>query len=167
MIKKINKELGKDFFSVFVPNYKNYANISHVFSKKTDPKTRVILERRIVTSLIARSEIKEEKKFQHLDSLTYKTYVKKFNEKYNEELLEEQKNLLTRYITSFNDDGVEFRYFLNEEIGRIKACLSEKIKKNPELCNVMEKFDNLKLSNVSESDLQMILKGQQLIKELK
>ena len=35
MIKKINKDLGKDFFSVFVPNYKNYANISHIFNKST------------------------------------------------------------------------------------------------------------------------------------
>jgi len=30
MINKINKQLGKDFFSVFIPNYKNYANISHI-----------------------------------------------------------------------------------------------------------------------------------------
>jgi len=91
-------------------------------------------------------------------------YVKKFNEKYAKDLLEEQKNLLTKYITSFND--VEFRFFLNEEIGRIKTELLSLIKKKPELDAILEKFDNLKLNKFSDADLQMILKAQQLIKEL-
>jgi hypothetical protein len=166
MIKKINMELGKDFFSVFTPNYKTYANISHVFNKKTDAKTRVILERRLVKSLVSQPEQVKESTIEHLDSLTYKTYVKKFNEKYENDLLDEQKNLLTMYITSFNDNGVEFRYFLNEEIGRIKTTLSENTKNKPELKSVLSKFDNLKTKEFSDSDLQMILKGQQLIKEL-
>jgi len=166
MIKKINKELGKDFFSVFTPNYKTYANIFHIFNKKTDPKTRVILERRLVSSLIARPEAKKEEAFQHLDALTYKTYIAKFNKKYANDLLEEQKALLTKYITSFNDNGVEFRFFLNEEVGRIKSILSSSTKKKPELSVVLEKFDNLKSSQFSDADLQMILKAQQLVKEL-
>ena len=145
MIKKINKELGKDFFSVFTPNYKSLANISHIFNKKTDARSRVILERKLVT---------------------YKMYVNKFNEKYDDKLIEEQKNLLTMYITSFNDDGVEFRYFLNEELGRIKQKLTDKCEEKPELISVLEKFDNIKTSKFSDSDLQMILKGQQLVKEL-
>jgi len=167
LINKINKDLGKDFFSVFTPNYKTYANISHIFSKKTDPKNRVILERRLVGSLIYRSQTEaKEEKFQHLDALTYKTYVKKFNEKYANDLLEEQKSLLTKYITSFNDGGIEFRLFLNEEVGRIKTLLSSYTKENPELSSVLEKFENLKSSQFSDTDLQMILKAQQLVKEL-
>ena len=166
MIKKINKELGKDFFSVFTPNYKSLANISHIFNKKTDARSRVILERKLVTSLISKPADVKEEKFQHLDSLTYKMYVNKFNEKYDDKLIEEQKNLLTMYITSFNDDGVEFRYFLNEELGRIKQKLTDKCEEKPELISVLEKFDNIKTSKFSDSDLQMILKGQQLVKEL-
>ena len=167
MIKKINKDLGKNFFSVFIPNYKSYANLSHVFNKKTDPKSRVILERRLVTSLISRPEAKQEEGFQHLDALTYRTYIRKFNEKYAEDLLEEQKSLLTKYITSFNDGGVEFRFFLNEEVGRIKSALSSCIEQRPELVTVLEKFENLKSSQFTDADLQMILKAQQLVKELK
>ena len=136
--------MGKNFFSVFTPNYKTYANIFHIFNKNTDPKSRVILERRLVSSLVSKPDIKTEKQFQHLDALTYKTYIAKFNEKYAEDLLEEQKNLLTKYITSFNDSGIEFRYFLNEEIGRIKLILSSASEKKPELSSVLEKFDNLK-----------------------
>lgn len=166
MIKKINTELGKDFFSVFVPNYKNYANVSHIFNKKTDPKTRVILERKIVTSLISRPDAKEDNEFYHLDALTYKTYVNKFNEKYTDDLLEEQKNLLSMYITSFNDGGVEFRYFINEEISRIKEKLSSVVQKKPEIAGVLEKIDSLKEKRFSDADLQMILKTQQLVKEL-
>tara|TARA_R110001583_G_scaffold104578_1_gene251979 strand:- start:1046 stop:1840 length:795 start_codon:yes stop_codon:yes gene_type:complete len=166
MIKKINKELGKEFFSVFTPNYKTFANISHIFNKKTDARSRVILERMLVTSLVSKPEQIQEEKFEHLDSLTYKMYVKKFNKKYENALIEEQKSLLTMYITSFNDDGVEFRYFLNEEVGRIKKTLSEKCQEKPELMSVLEKFENIKASKFSDSDLQMILKGQQLVKEL-
>ena len=80
--------------------------------------------------------------------------------------MDEQKTLLTKYITSFNDNGVEFRYFLNEEVGRIKTILSEKLDSNPELKGVLSKFSVLKTKQFSDSDLQMILKGQQLIKEL-
>ena len=47
-----------------------------------------------------------------LDNLTYKTFVQKFNEKYGASLLEEQKNLLKKYITSFEDDGLELKIFL-------------------------------------------------------
>jgi len=166
MIKRINKELGKDFFSVFTPNYKSFANISHIFNKKTDARSRVILERKLVTSLISKPDEVKEQKFEHLDSLTYKMYVKKFNEKYEDTLIEEQKTLLTMYITSFNDGGVEFRYFLNEELGRIKQTLTEKSEHNPELNSVLEKFENIKSAKFSDSDLQMILKGQQLVKEL-
>jgi len=166
MIKKINMELGKDFFSVFTPNYKTYANISHVFNKKTPAKTRVILERKLVTSLISPPEAKQEESFQHLDALTYKTYVNKFNEKYENDLLEEQKTLLTMYITSFNDNGVEFRYFLNEEVGRIKDKLSESVSDKPELEKVLERFQNFSGAKFTDEDLQTILKGQQLIKEL-
>ena len=167
MIKKINMDLGKDFFSVFTPNYKTYANISHIFNKKTDAKSRVILERKLVNSLISRPEEKVEESIQHLDALTYKTYVKKFNEKYEDDLLEEQKQLLTLYITSFNDSGVEFKHFLNEEIGRVKEALSKAMETKPELSEVVQKFDNIKKGVFSDPDLQMILKGQQLVKELK
>jgi hypothetical protein len=55
-----------------------------------------------------------------LDSLTYNTFVDKFNSSYKHSLLKEQRELLTNYITSFSDNGLGLKMFMNEEIGRLK-----------------------------------------------
>ena len=61
---------------------------------------------------------------QNISNLTYKTFTNKFNESYSETLSEEQKSLLSKYILSFVDNGLELKMFLNEEIGRLKKEVS-------------------------------------------
>lgn len=61
---------------------------------------------------------------QHIDNLTYKTFVNKFNETYDKTLRAEQKELLTNYIVSFSDNGVGLKSYLNEEIGRLKNAVN-------------------------------------------
>ena len=89
LISDINKELSSDVFNNFVPNYKTLATIDQIFSAKTSPKNRVILEGEIV------NDMKNEEKHNEpltVDNITYRTFVKKFNEKYETDLLSEQKN---------------------------------------------------------------------------
>ena len=38
LIEKINKDIGKDFFSNFVPNYKTLASIAQIFSDSSTAK---------------------------------------------------------------------------------------------------------------------------------
>ena len=86
----------------------------------------------------------EKKSLDHIDNLTYKTFVEKFNNTYSESLRPEQKDLLTNYIVSFSDNGLGLKSFLNEEIGRLKSVLKESI-------------DN-KLSGATNKKTKMVLK---------
>ena len=110
-----------------------------------------------------------------VDNLVYKKFVDNFNEVYSEKLNERQKNLLTRYIASFSDNGLEFKIFLNEELGLLKqsidlAIVSEIAKDNDDL---KEKF--VEISNILESfadnefeddNLNELIKIQSLVEEL-
>ena len=51
LIHDINKELTPEVFNNFVPNYKALATIDQMFSQKTSPKNRVILEGEIVKGM--------------------------------------------------------------------------------------------------------------------
>jgi len=110
LIRDVNKTLSPTIFDNFVPNYKTLATIAQIFGDNTSPKNRVILETQILTGMRATpEEIKFEEK---IDDVVYRSFVKKFNEKYDGELLEEQKRLLNHYISSFADNALELKVFL-------------------------------------------------------
>ena len=48
-----------------------------------------------------------------------KLYYKKFNQKYSDDLLEEQKALLTLYISSFTDNSLELKVYLNKGLNKV------------------------------------------------
>ena len=47
-IKDINTEIDSDIFNNFVPNYKALATIDQMFSIKTSPKDKVLLENEVI-----------------------------------------------------------------------------------------------------------------------
>ena len=114
-IKDVNIQIDSDIFNNFVPNYKTLATIDQMFSLKTSPKDKVLLENEIVTFM---SDEIQEIETQTVDDLVITTFVEKFNKKYSNNLLEEQRELLTHYILSFSDNGVSLKMFLNNEISR-------------------------------------------------
>ena len=110
-----------------------------------------------------------------VDDVVYKTFVEKFNKKYESGLLEEQKQLLTHYIASFADNGVELKFYLNEEIARLKVELDKakeisEIKSDKEMLKktnqIIEKLNSYAQQNISEELLTTVLKTQSLVKEL-
>ena len=87
-------------------------------------------------------------------------------------MLQEQKDLLNRYITSFADDGFELRVYLNEELARIKEILRTHAEgeldslisqKAVEVVKFLEEF---RKREFGEQDLKKILKSQELVREL-
>ena len=134
LISEINKNLSNSIFSNFVPNYKNIATVGQFFmSSGYDAKKRLIIEEKTIDLITRKTETTN--KLKHIDNLTYNTFIKKFNESYDKTLRKEQKDLLTNYITSFSDNGLGLKSFLNEEIGRLRErvslCLNDdKIKNN-------------------------------------
>ena len=172
LINDVNKQLEPSVFNNFVPNYKSLANIYKMFSHSTDPKTAVILEELVLENMCDTTEQEE-----HLvvDSLVVESFVEKFNNKYDKTLLEEQKTLLNLYISSFVDNSLELKMYLNEEISRLKKELNES-KLKEEICSdeqmiektdlILEKLNTLKDGFADHDMLLTILKVQQLVGEI-
>jgi hypothetical protein len=173
LIHDINKELSPDVFNNFVPNYKTLATIDQIFSLKTSPKNRIILESEIVKSMGAHSN--KNRIGAKVDKLLFKTFVEKFNNKYETELLEEQKELLTHYIVSFSDNALQLKYFLNEEVTRLKEQLlgslkTKEISLDSEMLEktnkIVDRLKSYSAKEISEDVILTVLKTQALVKEI-
>jgi hypothetical protein len=176
LINIINKNLTSEVFSNFVPNYKNLATIAQVFGSDVNTKERVLLERKLLGTIVMKEGTPaKSKNMPHIDGLVYKTFVKKFNEKYDKELLPEQKQLLNLFLTSFTDNGVEFKMFLSEEVGRLKnSIVSALEEENSDIDNdmrnktklVLEKLEEFKKTKIDETMVKGVLKIQSLASEV-
>ena len=171
LINVINKSLGGEVFSNFIPNYKDIASIGLYFqSSKLPAKKRIMLENNLVNFLGRKENILSEMK--HLDNLEYRTFVNKFNETYDRTLQVEQKDLLTNYITSFSDNGLGLKSFLNEEIGRLKKIIKEHISKQPKNVNnenfkkVKNKLDSYAKIPINKKMVEEIFYIQDLLAEV-
>ena len=172
VIRKINKSLSKSVFSNFVPNYKDLATLSQLFDEDVTVKNRILLEKKIIAKLTSTSEEKEEMK--SIGNLAYKGFIEKFNSRYGG-LLDEQKQLLNYYITSFSDDSINLKIYLNEEIGRLKEIVDhslglDEIKEDSTMVNSTKKVLNLiegfKKGPINENTIKQILKIQNLVREI-
>lgn len=175
IINRINKTISPDVFNNFIPNYKDMATIFQIFHPKTKTKNRVLMENQLVGKMIS-SEEREKELLKPIDNLTYKTFVKKFNEKYGSSLMEVQKELLRRYIGSFSDNGIELKIFLNEEIPRLqeevqKALQIEEIKSDSSMLTDTKRvhsiLEGMVKRPVDNTFIHDILKIQNLVKEIK
>jgi len=172
VIKDINKELSPTTFNNFVPSYKSLATIAKMFNTNS-PKQSVMLEAKIVEGMVGGVE---STNLEPIDSLTFKTFTKKFNEKYSDSLIQEQKDLLNHYISSFSHDDLETKIYLNRELGRLKQSLSEAIKtkeisNDPDMVRktsaVKERLESLSNQvRLNESTLITIMRTQELVKEI-
>tara|TARA_R100000808_G_scaffold23157_1_gene51039 strand:- start:446 stop:1282 length:837 start_codon:yes stop_codon:yes gene_type:complete len=173
LINDINKEVAPSVFNNYVPNYRTLATIAQIFSDKLSPKNSVILENQIIENMT--SETPAEVEDLDVDKLVVKNFVEKFNTKYSDALLEEQKELLSRYISSFSDNALELKMFLNEEIERLKASVA-KAKNSAEFQSdetmleradtILEKLDSFAQGTISDRTLITIMKTQKLVKEI-
>ena len=176
LIKRINKDLSSSVFSNFVPNYKYLATIAQILDKGTSLRDRVILEDRLANIMAHDGPPSQEMK--PIDNLVYGKFVEKFNNKYSDDdnLHEEQKYLLNHYITSFADNGIKFKIFLNEELGRLKIEVEEILslaeiredsaiaKKTQEVLSILGSFSD---RNIDGAAIKDILHIQNLVREAK
>ncbi len=172
VIKDINKELSPQTFNNFVPNYKSLATIAKMFNTNS-PKQSVMLEAKIVQGMISNTEVS---KLEPIDSITFATFTKKFNQKYGDALLREQKELLNQYISSFSSEELEIKIYLNRELGRLKESLEkatdvEEVAADIDMINktklVKELLESLSSeTTLTETNLLTMLKTQELVKEI-
>jgi hypothetical protein len=175
LIKKINVELGQEIYTNFVPNYKTMATIGQLFSDNVSPSEKVILEDKLLTEMTKAEERSEKEIFEHIDSITYKTFTNKFNKAYAGKLHEEQQNVVSKYIYSVSDNGISLKTYLNEEVGRlrdkIRASLKkEEISSDPEMIKkteqVLEFLDSLSETKLDEAAIKKIMQIQGLVREV-
>jgi hypothetical protein len=173
LIRDVNSDLSTAVFHNFVPNYKTLATIAQIFASKISPKDQVILENIIVADMIKKGE--DHNSPVSIDNVVYRTFVEKFNAKYENGLLQEQKELLTHYITSFVDNALELKIYLNDEIARLKEQL-EKAKEVKEIKSdeamfkktndVITRLNSYAQETITEDVLMTVLKTQALVKEI-
>ena len=171
LINKVNKTFSPSVFNNYVPNYRNLATISQIFSKKTTVKNRVLLETQVLNEMTK----KVEENSEILGALTsYETVSEKFNEKYETVLSENQKKLLSKYVMSFVDNNLELKAYVNEEIHRLKEGIaslveSEDVKADKEMLEKVEKVSSIlesyKKTPFSKEMLPQFLKIQGLVEE--
>jgi len=171
LINKINKVVSPQVFSNFVPNYRDLATISQIFGGELPLKQRVMLESQAIGKMVKEGDVPKEP-----DNLVVEQgdVLAKFNEKYESTLNEDQKSLLSKYVVSFADNGLEFRTHLNKEIGRLKnsvsqisnlseisnnSNLSSKVK---EVSNILEGFSKVPFN---KKMLTKVIKIQSFVKE--
>ena len=173
LISEINKNISKDVFSNFVPNYRALATIAQIFKSDTPVKERVLLEANIIKNITEDTE-EQNTPMEHIDSLVVKNFIEKFNTAYTG-LLSEQRQLLSKYVTSINDGYTEFQFFINEELERIKdvvtSSLSDKVVKDDNFMleginNVLEKIEEMRNITIDEKFLMKMLKLQKLSSEI-
>ena len=170
LIKEINYTLSSEVFKNFVPNYKNLATIYNIFNDKTSIKEKILLEEKMVESLVCKEEESEKR---HIDNLTYKTFVESFNKKYAK-LPENQKELLTNYIASFSDNSLSLKVYLNEQVSELKEKLethqSSEVFESEDLkqkySEVVSKLDSYKDRSIDDAMITDVLRIQGLVKEL-
>ena len=174
LISEINKSLSQNIYSNFVPQYKDLATIYQIFNLDLLPTKRIILEEQLLDCMVNENSGQENVQVP-IDNLTYKTFVESFNKEYKDDLLEEQKDLLNKYIVSYSDNGIEFKIYLNEEIERLRNGLNNVLndKKGNLNENITTKFgmvlkniDNMRKEEPDSKLVEKVLKIQALIREI-
>jgi len=174
LIKEINKNISKGVYSNFVPSYKDLATIYQVFNLDLSPKQKVLLEEKVVV-LMTQPRSEREKQEPAHGKLVYSKFVESFNQTYGGSLLEEQKDLLHKYIGSIGESMLEFKIHLNEEIDRIKNVLNdfrltEKCSTQPALKNkldrVFEIIEGFKTKEIDQALVERVLKLQSVASEI-
>lgn len=174
LINKINRTLSSKVYNNFVPNYKTIASVYSIFQDSLPVKDRVLLEENIVEEMSSSVEDSKDRQ-QPIDSLVFNTFVNKFNEEYSTSLNENQKNVLGKYISSFSDNGLDLKLYLNEEIGSLKDQIKnlktkDSFLKNEDLVSKVDKvygiLDNLKENKIDTQTLEIVLSTQSLLEEI-
>ena len=173
LTRKIKKLASEKAFTNFVPSYKDLASIAQIFNDKIPVKSKILLENEIVEKM---SSQKLTESMVPIDNLVYKSFINRFNQEYSEKLLPTQKELLNKFVTSFHNNGLELKNYLNEEVGRLRKELQVSFGKDEIMSDsqmtenaqkVIDILDSCKERKPDKQMVEEIIKIQALAEELK
>lgn len=183
VIKEHYNDLN-EFFNVKIPQYKVLASIYQllvmnrygIYDTNTVEK-KMIFEDNIKCHLELLRDTKDDN-FK-LNKLQRRILFKKFNEKYDETLNEEQKKIVSLMITRKRDQLVEIKDQIISNLKEIKPKFSDSCQmikdKNPEcyqlgsrICECITKLSDIKFDeDTIKESVKLLLYGSELITELK
>jgi len=175
LIRTINKTISSNIFNNFVPNYRSIASAYSIFNSEVPTKQRVLLEEKMIENMSSSIDTEPHQRKEHIDNIVYKTFVEKFNQQYGSTLLEEQKQLLSKFVASFSDNGIELKVFMNEEVGRLKKELSSSISNEDIISDdemrtkaegVIAMLEGFKEEKIDDGLVEKTLKIQNLVDEM-
>ena len=182
LIKAIQESYDvNEFFKTRINDYKIYASIYQLFNcdtEKSNPKSLTESYYTIVDNLQNSLKVSKDS-ISHLSEqtkdiklLSYKILVDKFNDKYGNKLDENQKNLLSTYISNvsktknlkseFNSQALVIEKNLIEAIKKVDD-KTVKIKLK-EISNYLKKVK--KVNIIKESHILSLMRYHELIKEI-
>ena len=182
LIKAIQESYDvNEFFKTRINDYKIYASIYQLFNcdtEKSNPKSLTESYYTIVDNLQNSLKVSKDS-ISHLSEqtkdiklLSYKILVDKFNDKYGNKLDENQKNLLSTYISNvsktknlkseFNSQALVIEKNLIEAIKKVDdKTIKIKLK---EISNYLKKVK--KVNIIKESHILSLMRYHELIKEI-
>ena len=184
LIKAIQEDYEiNDFFKTRINEYKIYASIYRLFnsdSEKVTPKKLTESYYTLVENLQKKGlnikktggiELSEQSKDVKL--LSYKILVDKFNDKYGDRLDENQRNLLSSYISNVSKNKALKKELKNqielvskELLNCIKKINNKTIKiKLKEISSYLKGMNNLNI--IKETHVLSLMRFHELIRELK
>ena len=151
----------------FVKNFKSIATINQVLSQNLNPSAQVMLEGK----LYQQNKTEHTQPLPQVDNLTVQKFVERFNTEYTEKLNEHQKKLLSNYISSYQDNGLNFKMFLYEEIDRIKEQLVVSAAKQDNATagkveKIIEKIENYNQRKIDRTLITEVMRVQSLVEEI-
>jgi hypothetical protein len=161
--------LGKECWENYISNYKKLATVNQALSQEKSPKKQVLAEKKLLDTLLDKQT--EERQLPKVNNLAMKTFIERFNQKYSDTLTENQKIFLSKYIISNDENNLELKAYLYEEIDNINTFLvenknnyghdtSEKIHK------ILEKIDDYNKKKFNDELVFEVLRIQSLVGEL-
>ena len=155
-------------------DYKRIATAAQILGESQSLEKRIELESIFINETMMGDSQDELAGVEH-KNLVYSIAVRKFNEKYSG-LLSEQRKLLEHFIYSSGGEGLDYKAFLDRELGRVKDVLRESLSQCSILgCDpfmqentqhVLDRLNEISKSPITESELTFIMKTQELVKEI-
>jgi hypothetical protein len=173
LVEKINTKLGKQFYSIFVPEYKNLMNIYSYISDNLLTSEKLMVENKVL-DLFQNNDVENEV-MDYMDDILLSEMIKKFNVKYGK-ILSEQKEFLSNYMCASGESTADFLIYLNNTLSSLKTKLIESkktkyvredptmIEKTDEIIKKLDEFKDTK--DITENMLFTVLKVQELVKEI-
>ena len=172
LIKEINYNLKDDsFYYRKIPHYRDYASIQILLNewrkKDNSSLTKMIeYESKVVERLLLEKDIKsiESEVNPNVDSLVSKIMTEKFNNKYGEKLLPEQKEIIKSYVFSVSknkeDDMSTFLLEICKDTRKSLDVLKSKTDNKvilEKIEEIKDKVDELNPSIINDGNISKFL----------